>query len=495
MVARVSRSEAIARVTLGAASAAIAVLGVNRPELVLVLPALAGLGLWMWRDPTAAAVLLVALMGNSKVHYYTGSLVIFPEYPIVLLALALWGVQWLRGGRGAGERVLTWLFAGFAVLSLASIAFAIAPGRVVARFGLLLLCLGVFGLVLRGLGDRRETGRALVTLEVSAFVVAAYGVLQIVAGFVGFNLNLDALEAYGSPEFEYGVGAPVVHQLTKIFRANSFFNDPNILGGYIGMVTPLVLALRNHHARTGRRLRAAGEGVLLLVLGVCMLLTLSRSGLIALGAGCLTVMAFSPRSLFRPALWLGGGGLVAVSWAASLGLGVDPAVLLSRLSQSFDLGDISNRLHFDVAAYAVSLFLRFPLTGAGMRNFGLYWASDVNPHQPNMIAHNAYLGFFAETGLLGGLAFVALAAGILLRPWRAARRPGLRRQDPELHAWCVGLLGGLVALTVSNLFYDYYLRTFTWVFSGIAVATARLAAPAAADRPALGRGAAVCDPG
>ena len=54
---------------------------------------------------------------------------------------------------------------------------------------------------------------------------------------------------------------------------------------------------------------------------------------------------------------------------------------------------------------------------------------------------------------------------------------------PRLYAITAGLFGALVALFVSNLFYDYLLRDFVWVICGLAVAASRLWEAQAAKAP------------
>jgi O-antigen ligase len=155
-------------------------------------------------------------------------------------------------------------------------------------------------------------------------------------------------------------------------------------------------------------------------------------------------------------------------------MGINPLLLVQRLTQSFNENDISSRLHHDALFYALSLLARYPLTGVGLGNFGAFFSGEVDAYYPNMMSHSAPLSYLAESGLLGGGAFLAVVGVILWRPWRALRNPALRRERPELHAILVGLLGALVAIDVANLFYDYYLRTFIWVVSGLALAAVRL---------------------
>jgi O-antigen ligase len=212
----------------------------------------------------------------------------------------------------------------------------------------------------------------------------------------------------------------------------------------------------------------------LAVLLLCQILTVSRSGMLGTGAGILVVLGLHPQVARAPRFWLTlGVGLGAVLGLATFA-GVNPGLLVWRLASSFDPGDLSSTTHLAVALYALGLIARYPLTGVGLRNFGFYYGSEVDVRSMGMMSHNAVLTFFAEAGLLGGLAFLAVCYTIGRRPWRALHRPGARAARPGLHAATAGLLGALVALLVSNIFYDFSLRTFVWVFAGLAIAAARL---------------------
>lgn len=444
-----------------------------------------GLAVWLWRDRAALALLLVVLMCNVKVNYYTGFVTLFPEYPVLLVGGLVVAMRAMEGRWRIREPGLAVLFLWWIIAGAVSGTHALELTRVASKGILLALAAAIFFAVLEGLDNRRSLSRALRWLELSAVVVGLYAVAQIAGGALGIDTSLGFLEAYSNPEFHLGVGVPIIYQLTKIFRANAFFNDPNILGGYLAAVMSVVLALRLHHsARARHRVRARLELALLLLLGIALLLTVSRSGFLAFAAGAACVLWFMPGILRRARFWVASAVLSGLMIAGSALSGINPIVLFTRLGQSFDRGDGSNRVHFEAAEFAIELVRRFPLTGGGLRNFGYHYAAEVNAFYPNMMAHNAWLDFFAETGLFGGLAFTALTAAILWRPLRALRDRGLGTRDPELQAWLVGLLAALVALNVANLFYDYYLRTFVWVFSGMAVAASSLAAGCPLKSPA-----------
>ena len=451
------------------------------------LPAMAlaaGVALFaaIWRDPRALVYVLIALMGNVKINYYTGFFTVFPDYlPIALGSLA-WMLRWMEGERHVEEQGLVLLFFGLFLAGCLSSVNAINVARVFSKSLLILIALAIFYLTATTIRARSDLTRALAWLEGAALVVGGYGVVQMVGGLLGWPVDLVFLEKYGNPEFQYSVGTPVLYQFTKFFRANSLFNDSNIFAGYLAACLPIVLALLLHHWEIGRLRRARVEAGILLVLLLALLLSLSRSGFLATVVALAFVLACKPGIVRRPTFWVVSGLGVAGASAAAAAVGLSPVLLLVRLGMSFDpQHDVSTRTHAGVASYALRLFQRYPLTGVGLRNFGVHYGGEIDAHYPDMMAHNALLSFLSEAGLLGFLAFVGLALAIAWRPARALRDRRLATSDPALHAALVGLTGALLALGLTNIFYDFSLRTFVWTIAGLAVAAARIWEAAASE--------------
>ncbi len=457
------------------APAAVAALALVAPVQTAVLTAFVLLWALLWLRPSSIILLLVALMGNVKINYYAGFFTVFPEYVPVAIAALVWALRWAEGGRRVEEPRIMLLYAALVLAGAFSYINAVALHRVFAKTVLIGVALVTFYLAFTAVRTKADLGRALSWLEGAAFVVAAYGIWQMVGSLMGFDTSLSFLERYSNPDMYLGIGAPVYLRLSKFYRANSFFNDPNILGGFLAAAFSVTLALRLHHrSDPARRRRARFEDLALIVMAACQLLTLSRSGFLATLVGVCIVLAFLPSVLRSARFWIGIVAGLGVIATLSYAVGIDPVLLFLRLGQSFDTGDLSSRIHRDVFFYGLSLLARYPITGVGLGNFGAHYGSEMDTFSPNMNSHNAVINYFAESGLLGGLLFLSLVFAIARRPWRALRDPRFRRAAPELHAWTVGLFAALISLYVANIFYDYYLRTFVCVFSALALAAARL---------------------
>ena len=452
-----------------------AVLAVTAPAIAIVVALGFLLTVGLWRHPAVMAPVLLVLMGNVKINYYTGFFTVFPEYIPLGIASVLFAIRWLEGRERIEEPRIALAFAAFTAAGLLSFVYAIDPARVISKSIVIPIAFASFYFTRVSIRDERSLDRAFAWLAIGATLVAGYGIAQMIGIALGRDLSLGFLRRWGNPDFEYSVGAPVLHQLTSTFRANSLFNDPNILGGYLAATLPPIAARAMVGGPRRPAMRSAAYAIVLTLLATCLLFTLSRSGIIGALIGLLVVVAGNPAVLRNARLWWAAGGALGVALIAAARVGVDSLLLAARLVSTFAGNDFSTRTHHEAFVYGMNLFLRHPLTGVGFRNFGEYYWREVDPAQPSMMAHNAVVSYFAEGGLLAGAAFLLLVGWIVARPLRALGDPALRRDRPRLHAAILGLLGGLAGLAVTNMFYDFSLRTFVWVIAGMAVAASRLA--------------------
>lgn len=426
------------------------------------------------RHPQGMLFALIVCMGNVKVNYYTGWITLFPEYAVLGFTGAVWLLRAMESPRPLPEQRWLALFAAWTFFGLCSFVFAWNLPRVVSKAMLFPISGAIFVLTLARVRDAGMLERAMRWVTGTAVAVALYAIVQIAGIFLGFDTSLGFLRRFGNPDFEYSVGSPVLTQLTSTFRANSFFNDPNICAGFLAAMLPILLAPLLDRQREERTAITAWRALAAGLVALALVLTLSRSGFLGAACGIATTAALLPERLRRPRTWLLLGGMGAAAASAAAAIGVNALIIVGRLASSFDGQEVSARVHQDVFWYGLQLFLRYPITGVGLRNFGEFYQREIDPKAAGMMAHNAIITNLAETGLLGGALFLLIAFAIARGPWRALRTPGLRRRAPLLYTRLAGFAGALVALAVTNLFYDFSLRSFVWVICGLAVAAARL---------------------
>jgi len=103
----------------------------------------------------------------------------------------------------------------------------------------------------------------------------------------------------------------------------------------------------------------------------------------------------------------------------------------------------------------IRMFNGAPWLGIGIGNYGVVYPSFALPHwyDPLGHAHNLYINFLAETGILGTVAFLAFWASAATLAYRTAQNP-----DPFVRSLALGLLGTVAYLTLHNLFDNLFVQ-------------------------------------
>lgn len=205
---------------------------------------------------------------------------------------------------------------------------------------------------------------------------------------------------------------------------------PNALAGAVLLLLPLSLVLAVNKTHGLRPWVRAAVIVLTLFLG--------GAGLFWTGSksGWLIAMALAGVWFFRlnwPA---------HLRWAALVAVvGIGMAVFATRFRDYLAAGATSVGARFDYWSAAVKITGQHPLLGSGPGTFQRPYARLKAPDaEMARLAHNDYLEQFSDSGIIGGVSFVAWI-GLLLgtlgsRLWRLP--------DPLLLAVFLGLLGWLV---------------------------------------------------
>jgi O-antigen ligase len=295
-----------------------------------------------------------------------------------------------------------------------------------------------------------------------AWTIVAVGVLEALSGNAQYVLATGAFAADGSTLRVYGT-----------------FLQPNPYAADLNLAIPFALALALLHPRVQARWVAGGAGVLLLF---AQGLAGSRGGWLALAAA-LVVMAVAVLRIEKPALAAGAALTVVggVAWATHvLPAGIQRAVLhalrLENVSLSAPLNDANfssvERLAHWVAGWR--MVLAHPLLGVGAGNYDAAYARYAAPGWPDSLghAHNYFINAAAETGVLGGLAFVAIVVAacwlvgqavvvtrrkVATQLWRASVAALWHGVAPD-YPLALGALGVMVAVTVQSLVDDVFVH-------------------------------------
>jgi hypothetical protein len=352
--------------------------------------------------------------------------------------------------------VLVYL-AGFYNLETAAGLDQFAKGFAKFLIHFVFLALGVAWLSRRGIA---YYWRSLVWFFGGIAVNAVYGVLQLVSAQAGVNLDSVFVSPLTGGASQINIYGAV--NGSDVYRPNALTGDPNHLGIMLLVpllvLTPVYLRLEPEHRY--RRKLAALIGFMLVV----EIATLSRSGLLGLGVGCLILALPYAHFLRSRAFYLPIIGALAVIVAVILTrLHYFIVVIKSRVQT----GHASQSAHFQVYSFVPQIIHSHPLLGLGLNNFSLYYQAATG--KTNWGPHSFYVSLIVETGLVGTVLFALFLLWAFVR-LAVARQVGdalarlgnplYRRVRPLAWGWTAALAGTMAANTFYLTMTFYYFFVF-----------------------------------
>lgn len=335
--------------------------------------------------------------------------------------------------------------------------------------------------------DRRDLQKLLVVLLMVAAAVAAYGIYQ--AQFIDFPtmISMGYVDEYGNLPFAFKTA---LQDFEPRPRAISTVTGPNQLAIYLNLFillcTSALVYLRrgSQKDRTQRAIRtgqglmsppaALGLPLLLGLFGVCLLLTFSRGGLLALAVSLLTWAAMliydhgikqSWRELtHRP--WL-MAALAAIGMLAVAGLilsGFARRVLRGLTGQ-----DPAALGHLSSMDQALNFISDHPL-GIGLGMAGPRALRFISEAQVQH-TESTYLQFGMETGLVGMALLLVLLLSLMATLWRLRqknRRTGDRWAQALTEVAFIAWAGALAVFTVTPLMQNFLVASYLWLLAGFA---------------------------
>jgi O-antigen ligase len=233
-------------------------------------------------------------------------------------------------------------------------------------------------------------------------------------------------------------------------RSTGIYHDPNDL--CIILVTGILISLYQLMDR-GSRFLAPLWLALVGMFGYAIVLTVSRGGLIGLGAG-LGVL-FACRFGWRKAL--------------TLALLCAPLGLLFFKGEAWTERDTS-QTRIQLWSEGLVLFRQAPLFGIGMGNYA---------DEAVQVAHNSFIHCFTELGFFGGTLFLGafyLAVREVYRygrgPFGGILDPDLRRLQPYVLAIVAAAIAGMMSLSRSYVTPTYMYLALPTAFLQLASGSA-----------------------
>jgi O-antigen ligase len=255
-------------------------------------------------------------------------------------------------------------------------------------------------------------------------------------------------------------------------RLTGGVGDPNFLAAML--VPALVFSVFALGWVQGAGRRSVLVGCILLFT-VAIYLTQSRGGLVALGA------AFAAALLFGGPIRRYFAGLAVIVMT----IGV---VYYAAFASSYELQRLMNpgsgTGRADLWSVAREMIADHPYVGVGAGNFPLvarqYVTETVNLPFVRLIvdtpkvAHNTYLGIFADLGVVGLALFVAVVLSGLVLTWRATARFA-RAGATELELVSRAVLVALIGMLTAFVFLSGHYEKQFWLLLGLGIALYGLA--------------------
>lgn len=304
----------------------------------------------------------------------------------------------------------------------------------------------------------------------------------------GFGLALFGLLQH------YGWNGKFYWFHNKGFKGFGPFHNRNHFAGYLEMLAPLPVAFLL--LREKQMEKRTLYGFAATMMGVAVVLSLSRGGMVSLlgSLALVIVLSLSIRANWRAEtasrppeqqkrlllLQASAGGIVLVAILAGI-LWLGAAPVIERVAGETE-ASLSEKLH-EARGTAwrdgLNVFKHNVLTGAGMGAYLTVFPTYGEWDSARMLhgeTDNDYLQVLADTGLVGG----ALLVWFLVLLVRDVRR-SLQQHNPQRAVLALGCSGGLAAMAIHS-FFDFNLQipSNALLFLLLTAFAARLAQPAAA---------------
>ncbi len=419
--------------------------GADPLRFAAMLMGLAVIGLVLWRFEIGAVLMVFTLPLDMYGRLLESPITITVFHVVLVATLASWGL-WLYA---EPERRVRFSVVDIGIGALLIAAVWSLPNSLDQSDTVIaivrLLFLWAFALLYANAmsGSRRLTDWVMAVLIGTGVLNGAVALAQYyVPGFKYGNVRV----------ISQGFGNPTLR------RVGALFWDPNYLAGFlcVAFLTAAVLLVRARRFTHALVLLAS-----LAVIGAGLIVTYSRTGWVGVAVGLVVVALTAPKGRRLP-LMLAGLALVVVVIALSPGFVMDRIASIGNPE-----ADLSNATRYNMAFSSVDIIRQYWVYGTGLSAFDVAFPQYRVPGTLTVIRpHQLPLSLWAEMGIAGLVAEIAVVAALIAIFWR--RRPR------GWHALEAVAVVGLVSLLVQSLFQYYLYFDYLWLFMAFAVAGNRL---------------------
>ncbi|MEK6299793.1 MAG: O-antigen ligase family protein [Acidobacteriota bacterium] len=259
---------------------------------------------------------------------------------------------------------------------------------------------------------------------------------------------------------------------TRVYAVFGPFANRNHYAGYMAMLIPVPVGLILSRAVPKEAWLLFGFGAA--IMGLTVVVSLSRGGMVSVFAGLMFVAVMSGRQALarggarvrrsaggrsRSQAMVRTGAVVAIAIAIAVGVfWIGAEGVINRAAQSIDEQSAPSQMRFFGREWVwrdtLTMFSNHPIIGAGLGAYETVYPmyTHSNGYMVVQYAHNDYLQLLSDAGIVGGVAGI----WFLVLLFRAIAR-GTRSADPLLAGLAVGCGGGIFAILVHSLF-DFNLQ-------------------------------------
>lgn len=356
---------------------------------------------------------------------------------------------------------LVFLFLLMAVFSFANgLRYSRPSMTVIRNFAELALAIAFFFVLVNTLRRRADVDFMARLVMLAGAAGAAIAVAFYI---IPETWTIRILNALGRFNYPGGAGALryIEDSADNPMRAIGTMVDPNVLGGFLILVTAFTLPQLVSPRPLFRRswiLAFVGAEVLALYL------TYSRGSMAGLVAGLAIIGLLRYRKLLL-------AGVVAAGLLIFL---PQTQAYIVRFVEGIQLQDRATLMRLGEYKDALALIARYPWLGVGFAG-----SPDADLY---VGVSNVYLLMAEIMGVIGVTVFLLVLAGYLRSLWVAWRK----NTDPGLEALFLGLGAAIVGGMVGGIFDHYlfnlvypHMGVLLWTYLGLGMAAMRLVAPPA----------------
>ncbi len=391
---------------------------------------------------------------------------LLPSDLIILTLFPTWCIDKLKNdpvlrvGK-VGRAILLFLFIMVSTYLVNLLRFDISEMLVgftlMGRFGMYVIIAGMaFDMLDRDvtgsskrMGDFKKLLLSSMIISMVLIVILGFLQLKFFPSFLELGLHLDGWDPH-------------------IGRLLSTWFDPNFIGGFLGFVLSVTIALALYYWKINNKKLTLLLGLISFFGLIALYLTFSRSGYLTLMAGLGILSFFKSRKLLVALVIL---GLLSFSFSSRMQErtleAVDSAKGLIGLDSQKPL-DPTARLRVYSWQFAGSIIRDYPYLGAG---YGRY-AFEINQRGHGLLSDHSsggsdssVLTIWAQTGIVGVLSylFIGFMATVVAikRIWK--------KNDLDSYLQ-LGLLSGFAGMMIHSLFVNSLLYALMMVYLWVGLA-------------------------